>query len=185
MYPNPAGERGSGRQVSTKGQEDMDRFNALSMGRKLILGAGLLLFIDTFLNWQSVSTPLGSYGQNGWHGFWGVLIGLMTLAILSLVAGRAFGIAIPPTVPDGLVTLALGGLIVLFAIIKALSDSYTAWPAYAGIVLGAGVAAGAWLNFQDSGEALPNFSAMGGSAAAPPAAPVAPSEPPADSSEES
>jgi hypothetical protein len=115
------------------------------MGRKLILGAGLLLFIDTFLNWQSVSTPLGSYGQNGWHGFWGVLIGLMTLAILSLVAARAFGIAIPPTVPDGLVTLALGGLIVLFALIKALSDSYTAWPAYAGIVLGAGVAVGAWL----------------------------------------
>jgi hypothetical protein len=163
----------------------MDRFNALSMGRKLILGAGLLLFIDTFLNWQSVSTPLGSYGQNGWHGFWGVLIGLMTLAILSLVAARAFGIAIPPTVPDGLATLALGALIVLFAIIKALSDSYTAWPAYVGIVLGAAVAVGAWLNFQDSGEALPNFSAMGGSAAAAPAAPAAPSEPPADSGEES
>jgi len=155
------------------------------MGRKLILGAGLLLFIDTFFNWQSISTPLGSFGQNGWHGFWGVLIGLMTLAILALVAGRVFGVAIPPTVPDGLVTLALGGLIVLFAVIKALSDSYTAWPAYVGIVLAAGVAFGAWLNFQDSGEALPNFSAMGASATAAPAAPAAPSEPPADSGDES
>jgi hypothetical protein len=161
----------------------MEQFNKLSNGRKLILGAGLLLFIDTFFNWQSVSTPLGSFGQSGWHGFWGVLIGLMTLAILALVAGRAFGIAIPPTIPDGLVTLALGGLIVLFAIIKALSDSYTAWPAYVGIVLGAGVAAGAWLNFQDSGEALPNFAAMSSTAGS--SAPAAPSEPPADSGEES
>jgi hypothetical protein len=152
----------------------MDKFNALSMGRKLILGAGLLLFIDTFFNWQSVSTPLGSFGQSGWHGFWGVLIGLMTLAILALVAGRVFGIAIPPTIPDGVVTLALGGLIVLFAVIKALSDSYTAWPAYVGIVLGAGVAAGAWLNFQDSGEALPNFAAMSSTAGS--SAPDSPSD---------
>jgi hypothetical protein len=159
----------------------MDKFNALSMGRKLILGAGLLLFIDTFFNWQSVSTPLGSFGQSGWHGFWGVLIGLMTLAILALVAGRVFGIAIPPTIPDGVVTLALGGLIVLFALIKALSDSYTAWPAYVGIVLGAGVAAGAWLNFQDSGEALPNFAAM--SSTAGPSAPAAPVDSPSDGEE--
>ena len=161
----------------------MDQFNALSTGRKLILGAGLLLFIDTFFNWQSVSTPIGSFGQSGWHGFWGVLIGLMTLAILALVAGRAFGVAIPPTVPDGLVTLALGGLIVLFALIKALSDSFTAWPAYVGIVLGAGVAAGAWLNFQDSGEALPNFSPASAAATPapePPVTPVVPSEPPSD-----
>ena len=34
---------------------------------------------------------LGSYGQSGWHGFWGVLLGLMTIAILAWVAARAFG----------------------------------------------------------------------------------------------
>jgi hypothetical protein len=67
-------------------------------------------------------------------------------------------------------------------VIKALSDSYTAWPAYVGIALGAVVAVGAWLNFQDSGEALPNFSAMASSATA---GSAAPSEPPADSGEES
>ena len=86
---------------------------------------------------------LGSYGQSGWHGFWGVLLGLMTIAILAWVAAREFGLALPANVPDGLVTLALGVLIFLFALIKALSDSYTAWPAYVGILLGAVVAIGA------------------------------------------
>lgn len=168
----------------------MEQLSGLSTGRKLILGAGLLLLIDTFFHWQSVSIQgLGSYGVSGWHGFWGVLIGLMTIAILALVAGRAFGVAMPDNVPDGLVTLALGVLIVLFALIKALSDSYAAWPAYVGIVLGAGVAAGAWLNFQDSGEALPNFATSTTTAApaapAAPVAPAAPSESASDSADES
>jgi hypothetical protein len=158
----------------------MEQLSGLSTGRKLILGAGLLLLIDTFFHWQSVTVGQFSYGVNAWHGFWGVLIGLMTIAILALVAGRVFGVSIPENVPDGLVTLALGGLIVLFALIKALSDSFTAWPAYAGIVLGAGVAAGAWLNFQDSGEALPQFA--GGSTTA---APAPPSDSPSDSADES
>jgi hypothetical protein len=159
----------------------MEQFNKLSNGRKLILGAGLLLLIDSFFNWQAVD----GFGQNAWHGFWGILLGLMTLAVLALVGGRAFGIAIPDTIPEGLVTLVLGAAMLLFAVIKALNDSYVAWPAYVGIVIAAAVAYGAWLNFQDSGEAMPNFSAMASSATAAPAAPAAPSEPPADSGEES
>ena len=40
--------------VATKGTV-MEQLNALSMGRKLILGAGVLLLIDTFFHWQSVT----------------------------------------------------------------------------------------------------------------------------------
>lgn len=167
----------------------MKQLSALSTGRKLILGAGLLLLIDTFFHWQSVSIGPVSVGQSGWHGFWGVLIGLMTIALLAWVGARGFGVALPANVPDGLLTLGLGALIVLFAVIKALSDSYTAWPAYVGIALGALVAVGAWLNFQDSGEALPKFAtATGGSAPAAPAAdatPVASSDLLPDADEES
>jgi hypothetical protein len=157
----------------------MEQFNALSTGRKLILGAGLLLLIDTFFHWQSVDTPIGSVGQSGWHGFWGVLLGLMTIALLAWVAARAFGVALPANVPEGLLTLGLGVLIVLFALIKALSDSFTAWPAYVGIVLAALVAIGGWLNFVDSGEELPKIATAGASASAPPPpAPPAPAAPP-------
>ena len=46
----------------------MEQLSGLSTGRKLILGAGLLLLIDTFFHWQSVSIQgLGSYGVSGWR----------------------------------------------------------------------------------------------------------------------
>lgn len=44
----------------------MDQLKDLPLGRKLILGAGGLLFIDTFFGWQSVSI----FSANAWHGFW-------------------------------------------------------------------------------------------------------------------
>ena len=150
----------------------MDQLKGLPLGRKLILGAGALLLIDTFLAWQSVSIGVPgvatvSASQNAWHGFWGVLLGLMTIVLLLWVGARAFGVALPAAVPDGLATLALGGLIALFAILKTLTESYSAWPSYVGIILGVGVAVGAWLTFQESGESLPRV------AAATPSAPAA------------
>ena len=51
----------------------MDRFNALGRGLQLMLVGSVLLLIDTFLNWQSIDTPIGSFGQSAWHGFGGVL----------------------------------------------------------------------------------------------------------------
>jgi hypothetical protein len=142
----------------------MEQVKALSLGRKLILGAGVLLFIDTFFAWQKVSVKVGgvevvSATASAWHGFWGVLLGLMTIALVLWVAARAFGVALPATVPDGLLTLALGALILLFAVLKNLIDDYSAWASYVGIVLAAAVAAGAWLSFQESGESLPKRAA--------------------------
>jgi len=84
----------------------------------------------------------------------------MCLALIVLLAwtlARAFGIALPAQLPDGLATLGLAALILLFAIIKALSDSYVHWPAYVGIILAAAVGYGAWLVFQASGESLPSM----------------------------
>jgi hypothetical protein len=71
-------------------------------------------------------------------------------------------VALPINVPDGLLTLALGVLTVLFAVLKNLADDYSAWASYVGIVLAAVVAAGAWLVFQESGEPLPARAADSG-----------------------
>jgi hypothetical protein len=62
-------------------------------------------------------------------------------------------------VPDGLATLALGVLIPVFALIKAISDSYVHWPAWIGVILGAAIAYGAWQVFAASGEKLPQMPA--------------------------
>lgn len=157
----------------------MERLLGLSVGKKLVLGAGALLFIDTFLTWQSYSPKIAgitvvSVTANAWHGFWGVFLGLLTIAILIWVAGRALGVEIPEVGPEGITTLALGALILVFAVLKTITESYSAWASYVGIVLAAGVAYGSWLVFQDTGESLPSMATQ-----APPA-PPADEEPPSD-----
>ncbi len=141
----------------------MDKLRALPLGRQLILGAGVLLFIDTLLDWQHVSACFGGVtvggGRNAWHGFWGVIMGLALVALLLWTAAKAFGVALPAQIPDGLATLGLGALIPLFALIKAISDSYVHWPAWIGVILGGVVAYGAWLVFSESGEKLPSLQA--------------------------
>ena len=157
----------------------VDKFNALSLGKKLVLVTGVLLLIDTFLNWQQIDTVLGSAGQSAWHGFWGVLLGLMTVGLVAWVAVRAFGgVQLPEGLPEGLISLVLGGLILLFAVIKVISDSYVHWPAYLGIILAAILTYGAWLVYKDSGDALPSMSSSSATTAAPPPA-AAPPPPPA------
>ncbi|HSC92193.1 MAG TPA: hypothetical protein VLB86_11115 [Gaiellaceae bacterium] len=169
----------------------MDNLNALSTGRKLILGAGALLLVFTFFAWQKVTVDLGPVGDvsassNAWHGFWGVVLGLLTIVLLVGVAARAFGVELPAGIPDGLTTLVLGVLVFVCALLKNLTDDYSAWASYVGVVLAAVVAYGAWLVFQESGESFPSVSTTGSTPATspsttapePPAAPTTPSAPP-------
>jgi hypothetical protein len=157
----------------------MDLVKRLPLGRQLILGAGVLLLIDTFLPWQKISLGPFSHSWSAWHGFWGVLLGLLTIAILAWVAARALGVELPVNVPDGVTTVALGVLILLFAVIKNLVDDFSAWGSYLGVVLAIGVAAGAWMVFQSSGESLPNVSRP---ASSPPAGSTAPPDAPPEAS---
>ena len=161
----------------------MEQLRGLPLGRQIVLGAGVLLLIDSFLHWQEVSILSASAGQSAWHGFWGVIMGLALVVLLAWTAARAFGVELPVNLPDGLTTLGLSALILVFAFIKAISDSYVHWPAWAGVVLAAVMTYGAWLIFQASGESLPSMpkAASDGGHAAPPAE-TPPSEPqqPAD-----
>ena len=143
----------------------MDRFKGLPVGRQLILGAGVLLLIDSFFAWQKVTINIpgiASPTASAWHGFWGVMMGFLTIAILVWVGARLFGVELPLNLPDGVTTLVLGGAILACALLKTLTDSYSAWASYLGIVLAGGVAAGAWLTFQASGEALPSMTSTAG-----------------------
>ena len=81
----------------------MERFNALSRGSKVMLIAGVLLLIDTFFAWQQVEVE--EFGieasQNAWHGFWGVLLGLLTIAMIAWIVAGAMGVDLAGTLPDG------------------------------------------------------------------------------------
>ena len=155
----------------------MDKLMGLSKGNKLFLGGGVLLFIDTFLPWQTWSAGPFSFSLNAWHGFWGVVLCLLVIVMLAWAVAGILGVALPGNLPAGLVTLALGGLIFLFALLKTLTESYRGWASWVGIILGAILAVGAWFVFQDSGESLPKVAKAGAPAPPAPAPPVEPEKP--------
>lgn len=147
----------------------MEQLKGLPLGRQLILGAGVLLLIDSFLDWQQVSFLGHSAGLSAWHGFLGIVMCLALIVLLVWTVARAFEVELPVKVPDGLTSLGLSALILLFAILKALTDDAVHWPAWLGIILAAVIGYGAWLVFQASGEALPSMSTGSSSTPAPPA----------------
>ena len=156
----------------------MPDLKGLSTGTKIILGAGLLLLIDTFLAWQKVSAEINgveiaSATASGWHGFLGVVMGLALIALLAWVALQVANVDLNINLPDRTVTMALAVLVLVFAVLKNLVDDYSAWASYVGIVLAAVVAFGAWMRMQE-----PEPAAAGMAPAAPTPTPPPPAAPP-------
>jgi hypothetical protein len=122
-----------------------------------------------------------------WHG-WGVLAGLLLLAILVWEVAQLAGIkiALGPLSPS-MGTAGLSALLVLVTLIKVLTNSFVASWAWIGLALSACIAAGAWLNMKAAGESLSDLktsvttaasSATAAAKTAGSSAPAAPSPPP-------
>jgi uncharacterized membrane protein len=135
----------------------MDRFKALSLGTQVMFGAGVLLLIDTFLSWQKYAPKVAgieivSFSRNAWHGFWGVLLVLLTIALLAWLVVSMLGMmTMRLPVSDMLLSAALGAVILICALLKVLTDDFTTKWAWIGVVLAAVIAAGAWLRVQEAG----------------------------------
>ena len=154
-------------------------FSKLTLGSKVIAGAGILLLLDSFRHRQEVSFGPISAGVTMWHG-WGVFIGIVLLAILAWEGAQLADvkIAVGPLSPS-MVTVLLSGLLVLFTLIKVLSNDYVASWAWIGLVLSVVVAVGAWLNMQAAGESLADLkTSIAPGAASPPPPPAEPAETP-------
>jgi hypothetical protein len=123
---------------------------ALSTGTKLMLASGTLLFFDLFLTWQNLPQRFGRKFQvveslDGWDRV-GLVLGLLTLALLALVILRQLDVELSPEVPWNWITLGLAGLVLAVATLKNVTDDHSAAAAYAGIVLAALLVAGAFLD---------------------------------------
>ena len=132
-------------------------FAALGKGTKILLVAGFLLFIDSFLQWQQVSIGFVSVGQNEWHGI-GVLAALLVIALLVWeglqLAGVTKELQLP--VPATLVSVALAASVTLFTIIKFFVAHFARhWPAWIGLVLAIAVAVGGWLKLTEGSAEAP------------------------------
>jgi hypothetical protein len=128
----------------------MDNIASLSTGTKLILAAGGLLFFDLFFTWQATEQRFSktyTYTQSldGWDA-WGLLLGLLTLAVITISVIRLTSLELSPEVPWNQIVLGLGALMFLVALVKNVTDEGSAIASYVGVALAAAVAVGAYLD---------------------------------------
>src|ERR671931_1901948 len=100
----------------------MDKVQGLSKGTQLLGASAILRFSDLFLRWQEACAGPFCAGQNGWHGFWGIVLGLLTIAVIAWVVLRVVQPQLLENVPvpEGTLALGLGALILVCAVIKNL-----------------------------------------------------------------
>jgi hypothetical protein len=171
----------------------MDKLRALGRGTQIMFVAAVLLLIDSFFRWQEISYNLGalgsgSAGRNAWHGFWGVVMGILTIILVARIAARLAAVDVPIPLSFATTSFVLGVLIAICAVLKVITDDYRTFWAFLGAGLAIVVAVGAWLEVQEAGglESLKNDatnlgSSVGGGAATSqaPATQAPATEPPA------
>jgi hypothetical protein len=131
----------------------------LSTASKVLLGAGALLFIDMFLPWYKACAFTVCGSASGWNGGFGVLLGLLVLALLAWEGLRVAGVSIPVgTTSPSLISAILAGAVALFAILhfllkpSGIGSIGVSWGigAFIGLILGIVVGYGGYLAWQAS-----------------------------------
>jgi hypothetical protein len=127
-------------------------FSALGRGTQVLLVGGVLLLIDSFLDWQQVSVVGVTAGASMWHGV-GVVAGLVLIALLvwevAQVAGVTRNLELP--VSAALVSVALAAGTAVFVLIKFLvANEARHWPSWVGLILAVAIAIGGWLRYSEA-----------------------------------
>jgi hypothetical protein len=130
----------------------------MSTGSKILMGAGLLLFIDLFLPWQRVDFgPFGGgFNVSGFSGL-GVLVAILVIALLVweglLIAGVNINMG---TTSPALISAILGGATALFTIILFLTRlTAISFGAFIGLILALVLAYGAYVRYNESRVTTP------------------------------
>ena len=161
----------------------MEKFGALSIGEKIIIIAGAILFIDGFLPWYSIDFgPLGSFTRSGWQSpgaLWSMLAIVIGLAMAAVVVLKGLTeVEIPDNVGGQSwpkILLGGGAAALVLVLIKLLNESsFLGFGFYLGIIAAAALAVGGFLMFREEQAA-----GTSGSPSGPPPSP--PSGPPPSS----
>ncbi len=132
----------------------LEKFNALSIGEKIILVAGVVLFIVGFLPWYKVSHGPSWNAWSEFDAFWSILAILIGLAMAAVIVLKNFATVEIPDNVGGFTwpKIHLGGGVValVFLLIKFLSNNdYTAFGLYLGIIAAAALAVGGFLMYRE------------------------------------
>jgi hypothetical protein len=101
-----------------------------------LVACGFLMVLDTLLPWQSVNFRGLDYSRNAWHGFWGIVLGLLSVGFLVNAAAQARVVELKIPLPHRYLSVILAPAILVFAVIKVIRDSEHGWASWVGIVLG-------------------------------------------------
>jgi hypothetical protein len=130
----------------------VEKIKALPRGSRLALVAGVALFLSLFFTWQNVRVDYGPAGVavvplDGWD-FWGLLVGVSTLATVTLVVLRRLTeVEMSENVPWDSLTLGLAASAFLLAALKNVTDAYSTWASYGFVALAGVMALGAYLDW--------------------------------------
>ena len=136
----------------------LEKFMALSIGEKIIIIAGLLLFIDGFLPWYDVDLgPFGSVTRNGWESpgaIWSLLAILLGLAMSGVVAVKTLTEGVIPENVGGFswpkIFLGGGVAVAVLILIKLLNESsYMGFGFYIAIICAAALAVAGVLMYRE------------------------------------
>ena len=146
---------------------DLSRF---STATKIIVGAGILLFIDALIPWwqkaggctevfgQKICASAGFSALGGSAGWAGLLMFLMLIALLAWEIMTALGTLRNTNMPlpAGQITRILGGGVVVFGLLKFfLALTAVGIGAFIGLICILAIAYGTWMQYQEPAAAGP------------------------------
>jgi hypothetical protein len=141
----------------------VSRIAELPLGTKVLAAAGTLLFVDLFMTWQEVALDFGPGAEvtrslDAWDS-WGLLIGLLTLALLAGVVVRQTNDELAALGGRWeLAALVVTALVLVIVLAKSVRDDGSAWASYAGALLASLMTLGAcldWARARSEEAALP------------------------------
>jgi hypothetical protein len=119
-YPPPT----AGRSAAARGEAWAGRADGIwASGERLTWIMGLVLALSAFMGWYDGDAEgIGTLSVTGWNTGWaGVAVFFLGLGVLALVALREAGIALPASVPESLVVIALGAIATIVVLLRLLS----------------------------------------------------------------
>jgi hypothetical protein len=136
----------------------IERFKAMSVGEKIIIIAGVLLFIVGFFPWYSIDFgPLGSFTRSGWQSpgaIWSILAVFIGLGMAGVVILRRLTDVVLPDNVGGFswpkIFLGGGVAALAFVLIKLLNESsFMGFGFYLGIIAAGALAVAGFLMFRE------------------------------------
>ncbi len=93
-----------------------------TLGDRIGFVAGLVLAVSAFTGWYTGTGEGVTVSVLGWHsGTLGKLVFVCGVVVVALVVLREFGIALPATVPDSLVSITVGVLATILVLVRLIS----------------------------------------------------------------